>query len=300
MNPQNRNTDFPDVALATSAGISFLRRSAPGAAVVFLHGIGSRGASFLPLLPHLHADLDLIFWNAPGYAGSRPLDQDWPTEDAYATALVTLFDALGLDRVTLVGHSLGTLIAARFAALHGDRLSGLVLAACAAGYGVPVGGTLPEKSQARIDALVELGGPAFARTRAPRLVHTPDTSPAAVAAVEQAMAAVAMPGYGQAVRMLSSGKLMENLAQVTVPTTFIWAEGDVVTPEAQTLAAIEARSAAGAAAPAYHRIPDAGHAVYLEQPAAFAEILTTALASAGADELHSQPQYAAVGGGGDD
>lgn len=300
MNRQTSIADMPGVATATSAGLAFLRRSAPGEAMAFLHGIGSRGASFLPVLPHLHPDLDLIFWNAPGYGGSQPLDAAWPTEADYADALLRLFDALGLDRVTLVGHSLGTLIAARFAAEHGDRLSGLVLAACAAGYGIPVGSALPEKSQARIDALKSLGGPGFARTRAPRLVHAPETARPAVAAVEQAMAAVTMPGYGQAVRMLSSGRLAESLAQVTVPTTFVWAEGDVVTPEAQTLAAIEARTRAGGPAPAYHRIPDAGHAVYLEQPAAFADVLVTALAGAEGHNRTTPPQHAAVTGGGDD
>ncbi|MGX1309040.1 pimeloyl-ACP methyl ester carboxylesterase [Amorphus suaedae] len=280
MAEQNANIDTPGVALATSAGISFLRRSAAGAAVVFLHGIGSRGASFLPLIPHLHADLDLIFWNAPGYDASAPLAEEWPTEEAYATALLRLFDALGLDQVLLVGHSLGTLIAARFAMRHGDRLSGLVLSECAAGYGVRVGDTLPEKTQARIDALEELGGPEFARTRAARLVHDPKGRPEAVAAVEAAMGAVTMPGYGQAVRMLSSGRLAESLAEVSVPTTFIWAEGDVVTPEAQTLAAIEARSSNGADEVDYHQIADAGHAVYLEQPAAFASVIASALAAA--------------------
>lgn len=280
MAEQNANIDTPGVALATSAGISFLRRSAAGAAVMFLHGIGSRGASFLPLIPHLHADLDLIFWNAPGYDASAPLAEEWPTEEAYATALLGLFDALGLDQVLLVGHSLGTLIAARFAMRHGDRLSGLVLSECAAGYGVRVGDTLPEKTQARIDALEELGGPEFARTRAARLVHDPKERPEAVAAVEAAMGAVTMPGYGQAVRMLSSGRLAESLAEVAVPTTFIWAEGDVVTPEAQTLAAIEARSSNGADEVDYHKIADAGHAVYLEQPAAFASVIAIALDAA--------------------
>lgn len=280
MGEHNAKTAVPGVALATSAGISFLRRSAAGEAVVFLHGIGSRGASFLPVVPHLHADLDLIFWNAPGYDASAPLAEEWPTEEAYATALLRLFDALGLDRVLLVGHSLGTLIAARFAMHHGDRLSGLVLSECAAGYGVRVGGTLPEKSQARIDALETLGGPEFARTRAARLVHDPEGRPDAVSAVEAAMGAVTMPGYGQAVRMLSSGRLTESLAHVKIPTTFVWAEGDVVTPEAQTLAAIEARSASGADDVDYRRIADAGHAVYLEQPEAFAAVIATAIAAA--------------------
>ncbi|WP_018698502.1 alpha/beta fold hydrolase [Amorphus coralli] len=272
------------VLRATSAGIDFLRRSAPGEAVVFLHGIGSRGESFLPLVPHLHPDLDLIFWNAPGYAGSAPLAEDWPTEDAYAAALLRFLDALGIDRALLVGHSLGTLIAARFAAGHRARLSGLVLSECAAGYGIPVGSELPEKSRARIDALQALGGVEFARTRAPKLVHEADTAPDAVAAVETAMAAVTLPGYGQAVRMLSSGRLSESLASVTIPTTFVWAEGDTVTPEDQTLAALEARRSAGGPAPHYLQIPAAGHAVYLQQPEAFANIVTGALAASASGE----------------
>ncbi|WP_367195736.1 alpha/beta fold hydrolase [Amorphus sp. 3PC139-8] len=258
---------------ASAAGVAYLRRSGAGTPVVFLHGIGSQAASFAPLVPHLPAALDLVFWNAPGYGASAPLEVDWPTEEAYADALAALLDALGFDRVHLVGHSLGTLMAARFAAKRADRVATLALAACAAGYAVPVGSPLPEKVQGRIDALVALGAPEFARTRAPRLVFQPEAHPDAVAAVERAMAAVTMPGYGQAVHMLAAGRLTASLAQVTAPTTFLWGEGDVVTPQAQTLEAIAARRSAGGPEPSYHQIPNAGHALYLEQPAAVATVL---------------------------
>lgn len=277
----NRQVDDSAIARSHAAGIEVLRRPADGAPVVFLHGIGSRAASLTPLVPYLPADLDLIFWNAPGYGDSAPLAADWPTEDDYADALLSLLDALTLDRVHLVGHSLGTLMAARFAARHPERTASLTLASCASGYGVAVGDPLPEKAQGRIDALEALGGPEFARTRAPRLVFEPETHPDAVAAIEAAMAAVTMPGYGQAVRMLASGRLQDSLRQVGAPTTFIWAEGDLVTPEAQTLGAIAARREAGGHEPGYHRIGGAGHALYLEQPAAVAAALAEAIAGAG-------------------
>lgn len=263
----------------SAAGIDALRRIGPGPRLVLLHGIGSRAESFLPLLPHLSPEFDVVMWNAPGYGGSVPLANAWPVEDDYADALAAFLDALGFDQIHLLGHSLGTLMAARFAVRHPGRLASLTLAACASGYGVTPGNALPEKVQARIDALTELGGPEFARTRAPRLVFEPDTHPDAVAAVERGMAAVQMPGYGQAVRMLASGRLNESLGRVTAPTTFLWAEGDVVTPEAQTLDAIAARRSAGGPEPDHHRIPDAGHAFYLEKPAAFAGRVNQAVAA---------------------
>jgi pimeloyl-ACP methyl ester carboxylesterase len=47
--------------------------------------------------------------------------------DDYADDLSRLLDALRLDDVVLLGHSHGGMVAARFAACHGDRLRGLIL-----------------------------------------------------------------------------------------------------------------------------------------------------------------------------
>ena len=257
----------PKVEQGKAAGITYLRRPGAGPALVCLHGIGSRGESFVPLLPFLPADWDVIAWNAPGYAGSDPLAADWPVEGDYAGALLAFLDALGLDRVRLLGHSLGTLMGAAFAAAHSERLSALILGACACGHGTAPG-ELSDAAQDRLEALVAEGADAFAAKRAPRLLADAGKTQA-LERVQAAMAAVTLPGYGQAVRMLASGKLEDSLARVTLPTGFIWGDGDVVTPRAQTDRAMAAR---GGTAP-LRVLKGAGHALHAEAPEAMAGAL---------------------------
>lgn len=265
------------------SGIEWLERDGSGPAIVLLHGIGSNAGSFIPLQGFLPQSARLLAWNAPGYGASRALVPRWPSAKDYARVLLDWLDAAGLERVILVGHSLGTLIAAAFARAHPGRVAHLVLAASACGYGVAPGTALPEKVAARIADLAALGPRDFARTRAPRLVHDPDANPDLVRHVETAMAAVNPAGYAQAVHMLASGDLEETLRGVTVSTGFIIGAEDVVTPRAQTDRAARAR---GGDVPV-HVIADAGHAVYLQQPAAFAVALSRIIATPETGEHHA-------------
>lgn len=98
----------------TSDGLAYLDRAGAGPVLVCLHGIGSNGGSFAPLLERLPRDWRVIAWHAPGYLGSAPLAQDWPVAADYAAALKAFLDRLGLERVWLLGHSLGCLTAASF------------------------------------------------------------------------------------------------------------------------------------------------------------------------------------------
>ncbi|WP_112320949.1 alpha/beta fold hydrolase [Oceanibium sediminis] len=278
----------------TSGGITYLERPGTGPVVVFLHGIGSNASSFLALFQHLPPDARLIAWNAPGYGGSAPLARTWPEAQDYAAALSGLFDRLQLSDVTLVGHSLGTLIGAAFAARHPDRLARLVLASCAVGYRVPPGGTLPGNVGRRIEEL-ELQGPdAFAAERAPRLVFEPRLNLDIVAQVERAMSQVERGGYAQAVRMLASGDLLALMAQVHLETTFIIGINDRVTPEQQTLDAALAWGKANGKSPGITRINQAGHAVYLQKPQDFAAAL--ALAESAGTAEGSSARHGAKGG----
>ncbi|HYZ30648.1 MAG TPA: alpha/beta fold hydrolase, partial [Crenalkalicoccus sp.] len=118
------------------AGLSLLRR--PGAAppFVLLHGIGSDAESWSPLLRLLDPARAVIAWDAPGYGGSDALAEAAPTPQAYATKLAGLLEALGIPRAILVGHSLGALFAARFAAGWPDRMAAVALISPALGNGV--------------------------------------------------------------------------------------------------------------------------------------------------------------------
>lgn len=257
----------------TADGLEYLERPGHGGpVVVLLHGIGSNAASFAPLLSRLPDDWRVIAWNAPGYGGSTPLDADWPVAADYARALASLYRALKLDRPLLAGHSLGALIAAAFVVERPERVARLLLASPAIGHGAAPGGTLGPAAQARIDDLDRLGPEAFAALRAPRLIWRPEANPALVAAVADGMGRVDRRGYGQAVRMLASGRLLDDAARLAVPTDVIVGAEDAVTPPgtARDVHAAVRSDRRGALT----IVPEAGHALYHQAPAAFAQALT--------------------------
>lgn len=252
-------------------GITLRERPGDGEIIVLLHGIGSSAASWTPLIPHLPADARVIAWNAPGYGGSRPLAPDWPVAADYADALTGLVEAERLERFTLAGHSLGCLMGASFAAANPGVVARLILASPALGHGASPGGAISGAARKRIDDLEALGPTAFAKARAPRLLHRP--TPVELAAVEAEIAKVSMPGYGQAVRMLASGRLTGDCARLTVPTDVIVGAEDAVTPP-------DAARKAHAAIPEAARgalilVPGAGHALATQAPRALADIITS-------------------------
>lgn len=263
------------------SGISFLVRSGPGPTVLLLHGIGSNAWSFTEVLNALPAQLNVLAWNAPGYLSSEPLKEHWPIPEDYAQALGRFLDELGVKKVSILGHSLGTLMAAAYAQLFPERVEGLILASAANGYGVAAGGDMPEKVAARITELERLGPEAFARSRAANLVYSPTHHSEIVARVETAMEEVNPKGYAQAVRMLASGDLPNMLRTVSVRPAFIIGDQDKITPLSQTEAARQAWRSEHGDEPTLVTIRDAGHAVYVQNPTKFAKAVTELLALSG-------------------
>lgn len=251
-----------------TAGIGWRERPGDGPVAVLLHGIGSRAFGWERLGEYLPG-WRLIAWDAPGYGASAPLAQDWPVAQDYAEALLRLLDALSLPRLHLVGHSLGTLMGAAFAAAHPERLATLTLAACAQGGGIEPGETLAPAHQARIDGLTAEGPADFAAARAPRLIHESANNPVLVAEVTRAMSTVSLPGYAQATRMLASGDLKADTARVHVPTAVIVGADDIVTPPPQSQAAHAALPRPGP----FVTVPGCGHALPLQAPAALAHLI---------------------------
>ncbi len=255
-------------------GVTFSYQIAgSGAPLVLLHGIGSNASSWRDQLRGL-ADLRrVIAWDAPGYGGSTPLAAGRPVAADYAERLKLLLGGLGLDRVDIVGHSLGALMAVSFARQWPARVSRLILADAAAGYGVASTEPLPVAVQTRLDDLAALGVVGMAEKRAARLL-----SPAApqdrVVRVRESMAAIDPAGYRQAAAMLAQGNLGEDAKQIEVPTLVICGAEDIVTPPAGNRTVAETMPNAQ-----YVEIPDAGHASYVEQPDAFNALVRNFLAT---------------------
>jgi len=98
-----------------------------GVPVLLLHQTPWFSVQFARVLPHL-ADrgIQAIAPDRPGYGLSDPPDEP-KTMDAYADNLVHVLDALGLERVAVVGHNTGASVAVEFARRHPDRVTKLVL-----------------------------------------------------------------------------------------------------------------------------------------------------------------------------
>ncbi len=258
--------------IATSQGAVTYLEAGQGAPLVLLHGIGSAARSFSAQMAAF-ADRRVIAWNAPGYAGSAPLAPAAPDAGDYACALGAFLDALGVADCDLFGHSLGCLMAARFAADHPQRVASLTLASIAAGHARLEPQERARLLDGRLGDVAALGPRGMAEKRGPRLLG-PDASPDQIRAVVETMACVDPHGYGQAARMLSSGDILADLARLpaSIPVRIVFGSADVITPPE-----VNRRVAAAFGRAEVVEIPRAGHALYVDQCGAFNAALAASL-----------------------
>src|SRR3569833_4349268 len=95
-------------------------------ALLFLHGIGDDSATWLELLASLSADHTVIAPDLLGHGASAKPRADYSVA-AYACGMRDLLTTLDVDRVTVVGHSLGGGVAMQFAYQFPERCERLVL-----------------------------------------------------------------------------------------------------------------------------------------------------------------------------
>jgi pimeloyl-ACP methyl ester carboxylesterase len=95
-------------------------------AVLAVHGITATSYAWLAVAAALDDDASLIAVDLRGRGESRALPGPFGL-DAHVEDLVTVLDATSLRRPVVLGHSMGSYVAARLAARHPDRVSRLVL-----------------------------------------------------------------------------------------------------------------------------------------------------------------------------
>lgn len=262
---------FPARRIGVGDAVVSVRECGAGAGLplVCLHGIGSGSASWLETAQLLASDARLLAWDAPGYGDSTPLPMSAPLGADYAQRLAALLDALGIERCVLVGHSLGALMAAP-AARDTRRVAALVLLSPAQGYGAPGREAERVRVQAeRIAGLDALGIAGLAARRSGRLLSGGAT-PLARQWVQWNMARLHETGYRQAIELLCAGDLMADLPPA-VPVVVGCGALDEVTPPA---GCAEVARRCGVE---LQTLDHAGHACYVEQPAAVAELLRQVL-----------------------
>jgi pimeloyl-ACP methyl ester carboxylesterase len=115
--------------VATRSRLLSIVEAGDGPPVLAIHGLGATKGSFVPTLAALSDRHRVIALDLPGFG-----DSDKPIGAAYdapffARACAELLDALKLDRVHLIGNSLGGRVALEIALRWPDRVERLVLLA---------------------------------------------------------------------------------------------------------------------------------------------------------------------------
>jgi N-formylmaleamate deformylase len=106
--------------------IAVTEYEADGPPLLLLHGIGSRGVSWWPVLDRLAAHARPIALDLRGHGASAKPDAGYLLPD-YARDLAAVIAALGLERPAILGHSLGALVALEWAKTEHRRAAALIL-----------------------------------------------------------------------------------------------------------------------------------------------------------------------------
>jgi pimeloyl-ACP methyl ester carboxylesterase len=107
-----------------------------GSVVLLVHGMAGSSSMWKPSVPHLDPSITWVAPDLPGHGRSAKPRADYSL-GAQASFLRDLLVALGHERVTVVGQSLGGGIALQFAYQYPERCERLVLV-CAGGLGQEV------------------------------------------------------------------------------------------------------------------------------------------------------------------
>jgi pimeloyl-ACP methyl ester carboxylesterase len=259
-----------------------------GPPVVLLHGAGDNALDWQWVMPALAATYRVYAPDLPGSPDSARPAADY--SPAFFERFVAAFvDALGIGRATLVGNSLGGLIALRLALSEPERAGALVLVD-SAGLGRAVN---PTFTSVNIPGLGEAALPfwrtpvgayqrAWGRT-ALLFAHPPRSVPREWLA-EQCRLALS-PGYLEAhltvLRALvdPAGQrevLVDQLPLLKIPTLVVWGARDRVFPQSQAKEAV-AQLPEGSLS----LVPECGHMPHVECPDHFLAALDDFLGERG-------------------
>lgn len=106
-----------------------------GPTIVLVHGLGGSWQTWLKNIPALAGEHRVIAVDLPGFGASETLPAP-AAMTTHAAMLATLLDDLGVPAATVVGHSMGGLVALQLIETRPDLVERLVLANAG---GIPLG-----------------------------------------------------------------------------------------------------------------------------------------------------------------
>ncbi|MBI2769009.1 MAG: alpha/beta fold hydrolase [Burkholderiales bacterium] len=243
-----------------------------GHTVLMLHGIGGGHLSFAPQVETLASSgYRAVAWDMPGYGRSPPIEPY--NFKGLAQSCITLIEALKCGTVTLVGHSMGGMVAQEVVARRPELVDKLVLCGTSPSFGKPDGDWQREfiaQRTAPLDSgktMAEL-----AEVLVPQMVG-PGSLPEGVKLAAHCMAQVNPATYRRALEALVNFDRRTSLPAIHVPTLLVAGEHDKNAPPA-----VMKKMAGAIAGSTYIEMRGIGHLQNLEAPEEFDGLLLNFLA----------------------
>ncbi len=221
--------------------------------LVFVHGSGGDHTAWVYQYSRLKDDFNIAAMELPGHGSSGGKgEQDI---GAYVEWVRAAFDAFGISKPVIIGHSLGAAIALAFAVKYGELLSGIV--PFGGGAKMPVNPAILEGIRKDPEAILAFTAKiAVAKKNRERL--------APILAKRKADPEVLYGDFLACDRL----DISDRIGQIKVPTLIVCGTEDKMTPPANSEALRDMIPGARLAL-----IPEAGHLVMMEDPEAFNEAL---------------------------
>ena len=241
--------------------------SATGIPLVFAHAFPLNRTMWAPQVSAMVERCRCVAWDYRGLGESAATPPF--TVDQYADDLAALLDQLHLDKIVLVGCSMGGYVSLAFWRRHAKRVRALVLADTRAGADTAEG--LAKREEQIAQARNE-GATAVANALIQGVVGktTREKQPDTYDAVHRMMAQAPVDGIVAAIEaMMHRPDSTPLLASIDVPTLVVVGDQDVLTPVKEARAMHEQIRGSR-----LEVIAQAGHLACLERPAAFNHVLT--------------------------
>lgn len=250
---------------------------------MMLHGYSDSWFSFSRLLPALPPAWHVVVPDQRGHGDSDRPAEGYDINDMARDAL-ELMDRLAIGSVTLVGHSMGSFVAQRMAALAPRRIASIVLA----GSGPSLANDVVVELSAAVDALSDPVDPGFIREFQMSTLHRfpPDEFLRRVMTESAKLPArvwkQVMQGFLRA----------PECGAIQCPALVVWGEQDAIFSRREQEELL--RRIPGAVLKVMRGV---GHSPHWEDPAAFLHLLNDAVPDGGGaqDGMRSSHQEEAAG-----
>lgn len=210
---------------ASRPTIAYVRRDGSSdETVLLLHGVGSSASTWHALLPLLDERYTVIAPDYRGHGASESPEVPYELDD-FVADVVRLLDELGLDRVHIVGFSIGAIFGEALAIAHPDRVAALVLLNS-------IGGRTPEEARRALERLAVIRSTPPAEGAAASAVRwfTPEfraAHPDEVAAEVAIVSATPHAPYAASYEVLATTDLIDRVDEIVSPVLLVTGENDV-------------------------------------------------------------------------